>query len=483
MFFVNKNSVKALFKRMLKFEEFIQQDIEKQAQESEKLAYDALDRLVQKKISIKPIRAYIQNIPFTNPDLSKKITRFIASSRFRRYLLIKALNNIKKPILPIYDIDPEIKLQEIENETHNYVTDLKKALVGDERKELKKEFSELSDRKIMNDILQLLNKEIERQKAIRHIDQCIIETSTTAITKLGNDIADKVITPKLRDKFQEEVIKISAEKVRVEILRSGGKYGVPQYQVSLFAKPTAKVDDILSEGEKTCVALAAFLTELATATHKSTLIFDDPVCSLDHRWRKKVAERLVDEAANRQIIIFTHDLIFVNDLKNIATEKNQSTKFVTIQREAAGSGIVVEGLPWIVKSLEDRIDKLEKLSRTAKKDYDQNNDEKYQEQTVNIYTKLRASWERAIEDVVFHGVIQRHRDYISTKHLKKVTAFNADNYEIFQTGFKKCCDIIESHDPSRGRNAIVPSPTDTEKDIQIFKKWITDLKENQKNIN
>ena len=112
--------------RMLKFEEFIQQDIEKQAQESEKLAYDALDRLVQKKISIKPIRAYIQNIPFTNPDLSKKITRFIASSRFRRYLLIKALNNIKKPILPIYDIDPEIKLQEIENETHNYVTDLKK---------------------------------------------------------------------------------------------------------------------------------------------------------------------------------------------------------------------------------------------------------------------------------------------------------------------------------------------------------------------
>ena len=104
----------------------------------------------------------------------------------------------------------------------------------------------------------------------------------------------------------------------------------------------------MSEGEKTCVALAAFLTELATATHKSTLIFDDPVCSLDHRWRKKVAERLVDEAANRQIIIFTHDLIFVNDLKNIATEKNQSTKFVTIQREAAGSGIVVEGLPWIV---------------------------------------------------------------------------------------------------------------------------------------
>ena len=44
----------------------------------------------------------------------------------------------------------------------------------------------------------------------------------------------------------------------------------PHYKVRLFAKPDAKVGDILSEGEKTCVALAAFLTELATAANHST---------------------------------------------------------------------------------------------------------------------------------------------------------------------------------------------------------------------
>ena len=102
--------------RMLKFEEFIQQDTEKKAQESEKLANEALDQLIQKKISIKPMRVYIQNISFTNPDLLKEITRFIASSPTSRYLLTKSLDNIEQPILPVYDIDPEIKLQEIENE-------------------------------------------------------------------------------------------------------------------------------------------------------------------------------------------------------------------------------------------------------------------------------------------------------------------------------------------------------------------------------
>src|SRR5690606_3999306 len=122
---------------------------------------------------------------------------------------------------------------------------------------------------------------------------------------MGNDIADKVITPKLRDRFQEEIVRLAAEKVRVEIVRSGGRYGSPQYQIRLYAKPNAPVKAILSEGEQTCVALAAFLTELATATHNSALVFDDPVTSLDHKWRKRVATRLVEEGHKRQIIIFT----------------------------------------------------------------------------------------------------------------------------------------------------------------------------------
>ena len=98
------------------------------------------------------------------------------------------------------------------------------------------------------------------------------------------------------------------EEFRVEVVRSGGQFGSPQYQVRLFANPKAKVHIVLSEGEQTCVALAAFLTELTTASHKSALVFDDPVTSLDHRWRRKVAERLIAEASDRQIVVFTHDL-------------------------------------------------------------------------------------------------------------------------------------------------------------------------------
>jgi hypothetical protein len=84
-------------------------------------------------------------------------------------------------------------------------------------------------------------------------------------------------------------------EARVEVVRSGGQFGSPRYQVRFFANPEAKVHNALSEGEQTCVGLAAFLTELTTASHESALVFDDPVSSLDHRWRNKVAERPVAE--------------------------------------------------------------------------------------------------------------------------------------------------------------------------------------------
>lgn len=44
---------------------------------------------------------------------------------------------------------------------------------------------------------------------------------------------------------------------------------------------------------------------------KGGIVFDDPVSSLDHRRRERVAKRLAAEAVQRQVIIFTHDIYFL----------------------------------------------------------------------------------------------------------------------------------------------------------------------------
>ena len=468
--------------RMARFEEFIQKDTERQAQEAEKISRAARQGLSSTNIGTRPVKLNLREVAIENPDLARQARRFIAAARLRRYSLVKSLDTAKDIHLPNIAPNPAANLAKLETRIRNYAAELQKSATADERKKLERDLVELSDRALLGAMMQTVREEVDRLKTIEFLEQCIGDTSTNAITIVGNDIADTVITPKLRDRFLEEIVRLAADKVRVEIVRCGGKYGSPQYQVRLLAKPDAKVQDVLSEGEKTCVALAAFLTELATAAHRSTLVFDDPVSSLDHRWRKQVAKRLVEEGEHRQIIVFTHDLIFVNDLHDMAHRENRAIQFLTVSRGREGAGMVTQGLPWKAQSIEDRIDKLERAAREAKKLYDNNEEEEYRKEAASIYDKLRASWERALEDVAFFRVIQRHRDYIDTKFFKKVTVLNESDCDTFHGGFKKCCEVVDAHDPSRGRNADAPPPDEIMQDIQTIKNWAGSLRERQKKI-
>lgn len=468
--------------RMARFEEFIQKDTERLAQEAEKSSKAARQQLSSVAIGTRALKANLQEVALHDGALAQRVRRFMALCRLRRYELFSAIDAGKQPALPTPEASPAADLGQLEKGIRDYAAEMKKSATADERKKLEAELAELADRALLDGMMQAVRDEIERLKTIHFLGECLSDTATNTITKIGNDIADTVITPKLRDRFQEEIVKLAADKVRVEIVRSGGKYGSPQYQVRLFAKPDAKVQDILSEGEKTCVALASFLTELATAPHQSTLVFDDPVTSLDHRWRANVAKRLVEEAAQRQVIVFTHDLIFVNDLYDLAHEKKRPIKMLSVSRGKQGAGLVTDGLPWKAQKVEERIDHLEKDAREAKKLYDNNQQEEYNREAASIYSNLRASWERGLEDVAFFRVVQRHRDYINTKDLKKASVLTEADCDAFHAGFKKCSDVVDAHDPSSGRNADAPPPNELMQDIQALKDWVASLRDRQKKV-
>src|SRR3546814_8356984 len=118
------------------------------------------------------------------------------------------------------------------------------------------------------------------------------------------------------------------------------------------------------------------------------------VCSSDlHRGRGQVAKRLVEEAENRQVIVFTHDLVFVNDLNDHATKTGQAVRLTTLSRGAAGAGMVADGLPWKAHSVEDRIDKLEKAARAAKLLHDNNKEYGYAVGVAKIYRSEEHTYE------------------------------------------------------------------------------------------
>lgn len=465
--------------RMASFEAYVRSDVEQQARDAETALAAALTDFDRKRIRIRSEAR--RRIALGDRELAADVLRFLATARHRRVLCRRAVAEAVKPALPQIPESPVARIQELEARVRAYASELLSAADLEGRARLEAERDALADRLALETLLDKAKNEVKRLKALKLLAACARDTSTTAITHLGNAIADEVVTPKIRDRFQEEIVRLAAARVRVEIVRAGGKYGSPVYQVKLFANKDAPVHMVLSEGEQTCVALAAFMTELATASHQSALVFDDPVSSLDHLWRGKVAERLVAEAKVRQVIVFTHDLVFVNDLKDGA-DGNVPVKLVSLSRGPSGAGIVTLDLPWVAASVQDRVDKMEKDARAAKSLYDGNDDPGYRDAVHRIYSNLRRTWERALEDVAFGGVIQRHRDYINAKNLRRATVFVDKDHQTFSAGFQKCSDWIDGHDGSRGRNAAPPSPDEMLADIKAVRDWVDDLRQRQKGL-
>ena len=90
--------------------------------------------------------------------------------------------------------------------------------------------------------------------------------------------------------------------------------------MAIFKRWDSPPDKVLSEGEKRCVAVADFLTEVALDPDSKGIILDDPVTSLDIEWRETIASILAKEAKHRQVIVFTHDLPFLYFLKRYAEQ-------------------------------------------------------------------------------------------------------------------------------------------------------------------
>ena len=141
-----------------------------------------------------------------------------------------------------------------------------------------------------------------------------------------------IIETNYRNLFAGECAKLCCN-VPVEFLTHGDRgQTIRQLKIKKFHSP----EKILSEGEQRVVAIADFLTEVALNPANTGIILDDPVTSLDHQFRKLIAKRLIEESKKRQVIIFTHDLVFLTMLVDIADKEKVEISKHWIERDSEG---------------------------------------------------------------------------------------------------------------------------------------------------
>ena len=192
------------------------------------------------------------------------------------------------------------------------------------------EYRELADRAMLCKNRSSVEKRVSQLKAKSALLDCVQETGTTKISLFVRELTQETLTEKMKNRIRKENDALGVGHITINF-DAGVRKGEPLGQISfadIFVRERKnnrhiKVSDVLSEGEHRAIAIAAFLAEVGVYNAVRCIVFDDPVSSLDHQRRDAVAKRLVEEiSGQRQVIIFTHDLVFVNQLRTHAKEKS-----------------------------------------------------------------------------------------------------------------------------------------------------------------
>ena len=164
------------------------------------------------------------------------------------------------------------------------------------RKKLEAECNELDAREWLAGVRADVLEQIERHKHVKRLQDCLKDTDTMPITAKSTKLTKLLVTETFCKRFKDEVNALGLRTLEVNLEEIKGRKGETKFGLRLATPTVRKVVEIASEGEQRCLALAAFLSELSQASHQSSLVFDDPVSSLDHWHREKIAVRLVEES-------------------------------------------------------------------------------------------------------------------------------------------------------------------------------------------
>lgn len=229
---------------------------------------------------------------------------------------------------------------------------------------------------------------------------------------------------------------------------------------------------MVSEGEQRCLSIAAFFAELSTADDPSGIVFDDPVSSLDYRWREGMAMRLVQEAKGRQVIVFTHDIVFLLLLKQFAEELRVEQLDQHVRNLANGAGVCADELPWVALPVKKKIGYLKNEWQAADKLFRKGHQGAYEKEAKFLYGLLREAWERALEEILLGGIVERFRPGVQTQHIGTIADITEEDCRTLDAAMTKCSKWLPGHDQAAAARSPVPEPGDLKADIEALERWV-----------
>ena len=466
--------------RFESFDEFVKNDSQKQYDKANNAFQGLLAELNALNFSIDVYEPTILEIEQIIPDYRSVQTEYISTLRTYQQELIDLFQD-QEPIEVIESRtilqNPKLKIDSLLTQLEKQNEQLLTQSIAERLTALETELSNLLSEKKVYTFRPKIYSEILRLKRIKFLESAISKCNTRSLTSLSNSLTQTHVTQLLKDAFKNELRTLGFNNVSVEAETKGSR-GKQYHFLRLNANNNvnAPLKDILSEGEHRCIALATFLAELSLSEHKSAVVFDDPVSSLDHKWRNKIAKRIAQEANIRQVVVLTHDISFLMMIQEHATILNLPIEINSLTRKKQETGITLSSPPWDAMTTSKRIgvlkDQQQKLAKFEKTETEDVIKPKIQ----NLYGRLRETWERFIEEVYLNDTIKRFGREVLTQRLAKLIDLTIEDYNKVNENMSKCSTYMVGHDSAANLNDEIPSAQEFLDDVLILENYMKEIR-------
>jgi len=452
--------------RLKDFESFIKGTLEKKAI----VAEEAIDRAI-KEIPLKIVKSDFET-EAQAADINEELRKSIWNVLDKSNAIIEKFQNKAfsedhdKKIPDCSEIIEQLDI--LINEANLRSLQFDKDALTFDRDKTQSDALELEAKQWVSQQKDAINEELIRLDKLKKYNNWISETNTSWITREAGIVSEKIVTESYVGRFNDELKKLNASGITVSLVKTRNIKGKGNYRIQLKKATMAGVNpsDVLSDGEKRIVALAAFLADATGRAGNASFVFDDPISSLDQKYEEKMIDRLVELSEDRQVLVFTHRL----SLLSILTDKADDTlNTICISNEPWGTGEPVE-IPINAKSPGKALNKLMNNMQVANKAYTQQGTEAYEILAQSICSSFRNILERIVEIVLLADVVQRHRRAVTTKNkihnLAKITLKDCEFIDEMMTKYS-----IFDHSQSLEAPAHLPEPDELTEDIQRAIDW------------
>jgi hypothetical protein len=97
---------------------------------------------------------------------------------------------------------------------------------------------------------------------------------------------------------------------------------------------------------------------------------------------------------------------------------------------------------------------------------------RYEKEAKYLYGFLREAWERAVEEVLLGGVIERYRPGVQTQQIGMIADITEGDCRTVDSAMTKCSKWLPGHDKAAAARGPVPEPSELRADIDAMESWV-----------